>query len=109
MSITLLKTLLRLTIIISIRILLTSIFYKLLFNKVNKLKGFKILNNRYYCLLALKLSDFKDTSKYIKKFKKIYNDIRNIYKKFKLNENFLIFLFYIKLRKEYKNYFLYYI
>ena len=31
-----------------------------------------------------------------------------MYKELKLNENFLIFLFYTKLRKEYKNYFLHY-
>ena len=93
MFITLLKIFLKLIIIIIIRILLTSIFYKLLFDKVINLRASISLNNRYRRLLIFKLSDFKNTSKYIEKFKKIYNDIRNIYKKLKLNKNFLFFYF----------------
>lgn len=74
-----------------------------------KSRGSDTLNNRYRRLLDLKLSDFKDVSEYARKFKETYNEIRNIYERLKLNDNFLIFLFYTGLGKEYKNYFLYYI
>ncbi len=58
--------------------------------------------------MTLKLSDYTNIIQYTKKFKKLYNKIRNIYKELRLNENFLIFLFYIGLDKAYKDYFLYY-
>ena len=73
-----------------------------------KPKGSGTLNNRYRQLLMLKLYDFKNTSKYAGKFKKLYNDIVNIYKYLGHSETYLIFLFYIGLGKEYKDYFLYY-
>ena len=40
------------------------------------------------------------------KIKKIYNNIRIIYSILRLNENILIFLFYLALRREYKSYFI---
>ena len=57
----------------------------------------------------MKLSDYKNVFKYAEKFKELHNKIRTIYKKLRLNDVYLIFLFYIELDKEYKNYFLYYI
>ena len=73
-----------------------------------KLKGSNSLNNRFRRLSLLKLSDYKNVFEYAEKFKELHNKIRTIYKKLRLNDVYLIFLFYIELDKEYKNYFLYY-
>ena len=70
-----------------------------------KPKGSGTLNNRYYRLFALKLSDYKDASEYAGKFKALYNDIYNMHEENRLYKNVLIFLFYIGLGKEYKDYF----
>ena len=56
----------------------------------------------------MKLSDYKNVFEYAEKFKELYNKIRTIYKKLRLNDVYLIFLFHIELDKEYENYFLYY-
>ena len=56
----------------------------------------------------MKLSDYKNVFEYAEKFKELHNKIRTIYKKLRLNDVYLIFLFYIELDKEYKNYFLHY-
>ena len=56
----------------------------------------------------MKLSNYKNVFEYVKKFKELHNEIRTIYKKLRLNDVYLIFLFYIELDKEYENYFLYY-
>ena len=73
-----------------------------------KSKGFNTLNNRYRRLLALKLSDFKDTLEYARKFKELHNEIRNMHEELRLNKNFLIFLFHTGLGKEHEDYFLHY-
>ena len=73
-----------------------------------KLKGFNSLNDRFRRLSLLKLNDYKNVFEYAEKFKELHNKIRTIYKKLRLNDVYLIFLFHIELNKEYKNYFLYY-
>ncbi len=80
-------------------------FLKVAIRALYKLKGSSTLNNRYRRLLSLKLRDYKDISEYTRKFKEIYNDIRNMYKTLRVDKNLLIFLFYTSLRKEYKDYF----
>ena len=74
--------------------------------KIYKLRGVSILNNCYYKLLNFKLYNYKDTTNYIEGFKEIYNNITKIYNELDLNKNFLIFLFYTRLEKEYKTYFI---
>ena len=73
-----------------------------------KLKDSDSLNNRFRRLSLLKLNDYKNVFEYAEKFKELHNKIRTIHKKLRLNDVYLIFLFYIELDKEYKNYFLYY-
>ena len=73
-----------------------------------KPKGSGTLNNRYYRLFALKLSDYKDASEYARKFKVLYNDIYNMHEENRLCENVLIFLFHTSLRKEHEDYFQHY-
>ena len=50
--------------------------------------------------MDLKLRDCKDASKYIGKFKELHNEIRDMHEGLRLNENFLVFLFYTGLGKD---------
>ena len=64
-----------------------------------RFKDINNFNNYYTYPFKLRLSDFKISIKYIKKFKKIYNKIYNIYNNLYIFENLFIFLFYIGLEK----------
>ena len=59
-----------------------------------KLQKVYILNNYYRKFLNLKNNNYKDADKYIRKLKKIYNNINNFYNVLELSQNFLIFILY---------------